>query len=140
MEKSKDDIWHSITSQKLPRGLFVDRWKNGCPTPKCGKKLYKTGYYPWLFDPVNYPWKLQCPVCKERYPKNDFWKYYKSGLNKKAEFDPQLADKSLLYNTEHPSQVDPLRNYGVDNGYGYNDKDGHSFKFGRIIIVNKKCK
>ena len=123
--KIKDEaLWYSIPSQMVPRSLFVNReW--GCP--KCGKKIFRMGYYPWI--KCHGEWKVQCPICKEKYPKNDFYKYYLSGIDKKGNFNPDLADKSLLYNVEHPDPKDPLHKFGVDDGVGYLTKDGKHYRF-----------
>jgi hypothetical protein len=62
---------------------------------------------------------VQCPHCREFFPKNDFATFYKSGLDEHGIFDPKRADRSLLFNTEHPDAADPLHRYGVDDGEGY---------------------
>ena len=36
-------------------------------------------------------------------------------------FEPARADRSLLFNTEHPDPADPLHRFGVDDGEGYVD-------------------
>ncbi len=109
-----NDLWVSIPSQMVPRASYVNR-KWGCP--KCGPAIFKTGYYPWI--KLHGQWKLQCPTCKEKFPKNDFYKYYLSGIDRKGNFNPDKADKSLLFNTEHPDPKDPLHKFGVDDGTGY---------------------
>jgi hypothetical protein len=65
--------------------------------------------YEWKPDALKRPWTMQCPHCKELFPKNDFAKFYRSGLNKQNVFDPQRADRSLLFNAEHPDPSDPLQ-------------------------------
>jgi hypothetical protein len=42
-----------------------------------------------------------------------------SGLDRRGVFDPGKADRSLLFNTDHPDQADPLHKFGVDDGEGY---------------------
>ena len=34
-------------------------------------------------------------------------------------FDPQRANRSLLFHAEHPDPSDPLHRFGVDDGEGY---------------------
>lgn len=34
-----------------------------------------------------------------------------------------------LYNTAHPDPNDPLHKYGVDDGFGYIDKNGRGHRF-----------
>ena len=53
------------------------------------------------------------------FPKNDFYEFYKSGLDEHGVFSPALADRSLLFNLEHPDESDSLRNFGVDDGEGF---------------------
>ncbi len=119
--KSDEKLWLSVLPQSIPRALYVNR-KWGCP--KCGKAIFKTSYYPWI--KLHGQWKLQCPICKEKYPKNDFYKYYLSGIDETGTFNRAKADSRLLYNTEHPDPADPLHKFGVDDGRGYIvSKDKH---------------
>ncbi|MBL7189518.1 MAG: heparinase II/III family protein [Phycisphaerae bacterium] len=77
--------------------------------------------YNWKINAWKHPWKLQCPHCGQLFPKNDFHKFYLSGLDENSIFQHNLADRSLLYNTEHPDPADPLHKFGVDGGKGYSD-------------------
>ncbi|MCK5805973.1 MAG: hypothetical protein KAI66_24290, partial [Lentisphaeria bacterium] len=124
--KSDHDLRISVPSQMVPRALYLNR-KAGCP--KCGREIFKHGYYPWRMEPKTDPWKVRCPNCDERFPKNDFFAYYLSGLDENHMFRPDRADAALLFNTEHPDPNDPLHLFGVDPGTGYNDKEKGSFKF-----------
>jgi hypothetical protein len=63
------------------------------------------------------------------FPTNDFGKYYLSAIDEKGLFNPALGDTALLFNTQHPDPKDPLHKYGVDDGFGYLNKDGRSYKF-----------
>lgn len=119
-------LWSLVPGHKTPRGLHVSKeW--GCP--KCGKVMLQHGNYGWLRNVHQAPWKLTCPNCKEVFPKNDFAAYYRSGLDERGLFDPERADRKLLFNTEHPNPADPLHQYGVDDGFGYKDEQGHVFRF-----------
>lgn len=114
-DKTYDELWDSIFGSTLERAWHV--WSNGyCPSCKADVPMYS-----WIMDPFKYPWKVMCPHCKELFPKNDFLKYYKSGLDEGGIFRYRLADDSLLYNTDHPLKDDPLHLYGVDDGRGYSD-------------------
>ncbi len=75
--------------------------------------------YEWIADALGQPWKMRCPHCRELFPKNDFLKFYRSGLNEQNVFDPKRADRFLLFNLEHPDPADPLHKFGVDDGEGY---------------------
>ena len=116
----------AVPSQMVPRSLYLNQ-KAGCPN--CGVEIFRHGYYPWLMNPKEHPWKLQCPVCKAWFPKNDFAAYHRSGLDERLMFRPERADASLLFNAEHPEPNDPLHRYAVDPGTGYQDKEKGSFKF-----------
>ena len=75
--------------------------------------------YSWKIDPWKFPFKTQCPHCDMLFPTNDFSAFYRSGLDRHAVFDPKLADRSLLFNSDHPDPADPLHRFGVDDGTGY---------------------
>ena len=101
---SDEDLWCTMPAQCIPRSNSVNT-KHGCPT--CGDAIHRGyGYYPWGISSAH-PWKVQCPKCLERFPKNDFMAYYRSGLDEQARFDGERADRSLLRNPEHPDPDDP---------------------------------
>lgn len=111
------DLWNMMFDCGLKRSWMV--LSDGvCPI--CGNPV---PMYSWRIDAFAHPWKLQCPHCQEFFPKNDFYPYYLSGLDSHHIFHPELADHSLLYNTEHPSPDDPLHLFGVDDGNGYQEGD-----------------
>ncbi|MDF2718616.1 MAG: bacterial Ig-like protein, partial [Paenibacillus sp.] len=80
--------------------------------------LKSYGNYPWKADPLNEPWKIVDPASGYKFPTNDFGAYYASGLDAHGNFDPTLADRSLLVNTLYP---DKGPTWGVDDGYGWVD-------------------
>ena len=115
MERSDDSLWNEIFGATISRSHMV--WSDGvCPACKKPVTMYN-----WEHDPLTKPWKVWCPHCKETFPKNDFHKFYRSGLDEHGIFDPKRADRSLLFNEEHPDPKDPLRLFGVDDGEGYVD-------------------
>lgn len=118
-----DGLWNLVTPQSIPRSYAVNQTL-GCPV--CGKKIFKYGQYPYLSDPVNSPWKLECPYCHTKFPTNDFKAYYESGKNKQGIFDPKLANKSLLQNTLYPEKG---KSWGVDDGNGFIDSNGKKYTF-----------
>ena len=93
---SYDDMWNIMfpsTIQK--RELMVSAYGN-CPV--CGEP---NQIYAWILDPKTDPWKVRCPHCDELFPKNDFYAFYQSGIDPDTGvYDPELADRSLLYNEE----------------------------------------
>ncbi len=118
IELSDNELWGLMFSHTLERAWMV--WSDGhCPA--CNKDVVM---YNWKINAWRHPWKVQCPNCRQLFPKNDFHKFYQSGLDEHGIFQHELADRSLLYNTEHPDPTDPLHKFGVDNGKGYsNGKD-----------------
>jgi hypothetical protein len=135
LEKSDETLWAMVPGQDLPRTIDVTMDTKATNGPKrlgclvCGDKIDIHGNYPYEPDFEKLPWKLTCPSCKTVFPTNDFAKYYASGIDEHGLFDPKKADRSLLYNTEHPDPKDPLHQFGVDDGFGYIDKNGRGHRF-----------
>lgn len=129
-----ETLWRLIPGQGLPRCIDVT-WDYNYPKKQrlsclvCGDKILEFGNYPYEPDILGKPWKLTCPSCKTVFPTNDFGKFYESGIDEHGLFDPKKGDRSLLFNTEHPDPNDPLHMFGVDDGFGYVDKDGRAHKY-----------
>lgn len=121
-----DFLWELVTPQDIPRGIHVNK-DLGCP--KCGKDINRFGNYPWKCDVIERPWKITCPACEAVFPTNDFGKYYESGKDAGGVFRMELADRSLLFNADHPDPSDPLHTYGVDDGLGWKDSKGNVYRF-----------
>ncbi|MCX6376509.1 MAG: hypothetical protein NTU88_10835, partial [Armatimonadetes bacterium] len=113
MKLSDDEVWGLMFGPTIHRSWMV--LSDGC-CPACGKPV---PMYNWLTDAMKRPWKVQCPECKEFFPKNDLAAFYRSGLDERGIFDPKRADRSLLFNTEHADPKDALHGFGVDDGEGY---------------------
>jgi len=126
-----DRLWDMMFGNTITRSWMV--WSDGyCPA--CGEGV---PMYTWEIDALEHPWKVRCPHCGEMFPKNDFHAYYLSGLDRHGVFDPALADRSLLFNTEHPDEGDPLHMFGVDDGEGYVEGD-HRWRFiGAYLIYGQ---
>ncbi|MCE9590907.1 MAG: heparinase II/III-family protein [Planctomycetes bacterium] len=117
MAMSDDELWGVMFGPTLTRSWMV--WSSGyCPACKQGVPMYN-----WKIDAVNIRWKVKCPHCAVFFPTNDFWKFYASGLDEHAVFDHARADRSLLFNADHPDPKDPLHRFGVDDGNGFVDGD-----------------
>jgi len=115
LDMSDDDLWALMFGNTIRRSWMV--WSDGhCPSCKEEVPMYN-----WTMDALKEPWKVRCPQCTEAFPKNDFHKFYLSGLDEQGVFDPEKADRALLFNTEHPDPEDPLHGFGVDDGDGYTD-------------------
>ncbi len=118
---SDEELWKMIPSPVLPRAIGVNR-DLGCPS--CGNAIYgDRGSTAYAFQPaLDHPWKMQCPNCKELFPKNDFAKFYASGISPEdGLFHYDRADRSLLFNVEHPDPNDPKHTWCVDDGRGWLD-------------------
>jgi len=131
MGMSDDDLWSLMFGNTIRRSWQV--WSDGhCPACKKPVPMYE-----WVPDALKHPWKMRCPQCQELFPKNDFAKFYHSGLDEQLVFDPQRADRSLLFNAEHPDASDPLHGFGVDDGEGY-VADGKRWRFiGTYLIFGQ---
>jgi hypothetical protein len=122
MALSNDDLWNAMFGPNIPRTWMV--WSDGY----CFACTEPVRMYTWEVDPFAFPWKVRCPHCKELFPKNDFEAFHQSGYDEHGVFQPELADRSLLFNTEHPDPGDPLHLFGVDDGTGY-QADEHTWRF-----------
>lgn len=112
-EMSDEALWRLMFGPTITRAWMV--WSNGhCPACKQAVPMYN-----WTMDALREPWRVRCPHCREAFPKNDFGRFYRSGLDARGVFDPKRADRSLLFNAEHPDPADPLHRFGVDDGEGY---------------------
>ena len=93
--------------------------------------------YNWRIEALRVPWKLRCPHCGQLFPKNDFHAFYRSGLDERGVFQHGLADRSLLFNTEHPDPDDPLHRFGVDDGEGYRDGENTWWFVGTYLVYGQ---
>ena len=87
----------------------------------------------FTIDPINHPWKMQCPDCDCWFPSNDFASFYALGLDENGAFDYEKAHaeneklvqsghKGYLVNELYPEKGE---SWGVDDGFGYRVyKDG----------------
>ncbi|HEY3297931.1 MAG TPA: heparinase II/III family protein, partial [Armatimonadota bacterium] len=117
MKYTDDELWEMMFGNTIKRAWMV--WSNGyCPACKKDVPMYN-----WTADPLAHPWKMRCPHCNDYFPKNDFAAFYRSGLDSHNIFDPKLADRRLLFNSDHPDPKDPLYRFGVDDGEGYVEGD-----------------
>lgn len=115
LKMSDDELWSLMFGNTIRRAWHV--WSSGhCPACKKPVPMYN-----WKMNALKEPWKVWCPHCAERFPKNDYAAFYRSGLDERGIFDRERADRKLLFNTEHPGADDPLRSFGVDDGEGYVD-------------------
>lgn len=134
LNMSDEDLWGLVFGATIKRSWMV--WSDGfCPACKKDVKMYT-----WEMDPWQSPWKTRCPHCKGLFPKNDFLAFYKSGLDEHRIFQPEKADRSLLFNADHPDVNDPLHTFGVDDGDGYVDAEGHRWRFIGCYLIYAQWK
>lgn len=126
---SEDEIWELMPSNTITRSWMV--WSDGY-CPECGKDVRM---YFWRHDPERHPWKVECPNCHSLFPKNDFGKFYRSGLTETGSFCRDRADETLLYNEEDPDG--PRRNFGVDDGEGYREGEKCWRFIGNYLIYSR---
>ena len=144
----EEKLWNMVTTQELPRSLTVG-WRLDpdaytCRYPECRANLrVEYGLYPWKADPLNDPYKIQCPACRRKFPSNDFESFYKLGIDEGGNWSYQQAldenqklvdagQDGYLVNTAFPEvegMTDEygtvLHNWGVDDGWGY--RPGRTF-------------
>ncbi len=128
---SDEELWGLMFCPDMKRSWMV--WSDGfCPACKQDVPMYT-----WKCAPLQHPWKMQCPQCRELFPKNDFYKYYLSGMDGRGCFDPTRADRTLLFNVEHPDHDDPLHLFGVDDGNGYEDGEHRWWFVGAYLVYGQ---
>lgn len=129
--RSDDALWSLMFGPALRRSWMV--WSDGfCPACRESVTMYH-----WQADALRVPWKLRCPHCRELFPKNDFHRYHRSGLDARGVFDPDRADRGLLFNAEHPDPTDPLHRFGVDDGEGYVEGENRWRFIGAYLIYGQ---
>jgi len=128
---SDDGLWDLMFGSTITRSWMV--WSNGV-CPACGQGV---PMYQWTMRPLELAWKVGCPRCSAVFPTNDFGAFYLSGLNESGVFDPRRADRSRLFNADHPSRGDPLRGFGVDDGEGYVDGDRRWRFIGAYLVYGQ---
>ena len=129
----------------------------------CGVNLaenhgnYSTIY--WGVDPLNRPWKIQCPDCKRLFPSNDFGLLYERGVDEHGYFDRDRAvaanavavengEEDALVNVLYPEIAEvgtincnqglrpgeSVEKWGVDDSFGYLPKDesGNNYTSNKI--------
>ena len=79
-----EKIYNLIVPEGLPRWYHIghtgDPEKFKCRY--CGEDVGKEyGSYGWGVNALNDPWKVQCPICKRKFPSNDFGSFYQLGLS-----------------------------------------------------------
>jgi len=128
---SDDELWKMVFGPTISRSWMV--WSNGhCPSCRQPVMMYN-----WQVDAIKHRWKVHCPHCETFFPTNDFEAFYMSGLDNLGVFDPQQANRSLLFNLAYPDAAHPLHNFGVDDGTGYFDGQNRWRFIGAYLIYGQ---
>jgi hypothetical protein len=75
-----EEIFADLPDSAIPRAVYLNNpWYQQVPEPKqgcpiCGEAVFegRSPFYPWVLDPENRPYQLQCPECERWFPSNDF--------------------------------------------------------------------
>ena len=63
-------VWNLVLPCDIPRWHFMNL-RHGCPIH--GRQVFeRDAYYPWLVEPLERPYHIQCPVGGEWFPSNDY--------------------------------------------------------------------
>ncbi|MBQ9986342.1 MAG: hypothetical protein IJP38_08560, partial [Oscillospiraceae bacterium] len=112
-----DELYNMITSNEVPRstGIGAEGDPEMYHCRYCATDIrLNYGQFAWQHNPLNRPWKVQCPDCKRYFPSNDFGSFYKLGLNEYGEFSRQRA-----LDAHAELFGDPNAEKGSDEYYGY---------------------
>ncbi|MCC6485283.1 MAG: heparinase II/III family protein [Armatimonadetes bacterium] len=128
-QMSDDELWALPFAPSMERSWMV--WSDGfCPACRASVPMYS-----WEINALQLPWKVRCPHCQCLFPTNDFCAYYKSGIGPDGLFAKSRANQDLLFNGHHLNLSDPWRSFGVDDGCGYSDAEGHCWRFVGTYLV-----
>lgn len=130
-EKTNDEIWELMFGNTIKRASFV--WSDGyCPACKASVVMHD-----WVIDAFRHPWKVQCPKCNSLFPRNDFYSYYRSGIDETGVFRYESADKLLL---RVDNDVKPYDNASISEGFiNYEDEDSPMYSPEQKEGDAKKC-
>ncbi|MGC9316897.1 MAG: heparinase II/III domain-containing protein [Armatimonadota bacterium] len=64
------ELWELLAPTTIRRTYYVNQ-NAGCPI--CGLRIKEVDpFHPWILEPFEHPYKMQCPVCRRRFPTNGF--------------------------------------------------------------------
>lgn len=124
-----EDMWRLVGSQNIPRARTLTPWVTYASTTDWHWKQPEEDH--WGFYTASPDWNWEISKTMEidgeeheiHLPTNDFAAYRESGRDETGQFDPELADDSLLKNTKHPDLFP--EDWGVDDGTGFIDEGGY---------------
>jgi hypothetical protein len=86
------ELWDFIPPPEQLRAINVCI-SHDCPV--CGDEITrKAGHYPWITSREK-PFKLECPVCHNVFPSNDFQPWNTAGKDAPADDTPGYVDKGV---------------------------------------------
>ncbi|MBE6915501.1 MAG: hypothetical protein E7471_02580, partial [Ruminococcaceae bacterium] len=140
-----------ITTQEFGRGILIGHRHDpmGYHCKFCNVDLRdEYSNTPYIRDTAAYPWKIQCPNCRRRFPSNDFGSFYKTGIDEHGNFSYEKAlrdGQEFLVNEDFPEKdeyVDSkgiihnegVHNWGVDDSRGY--VTGKTYEVSAADVLN----
>ncbi len=145
--RNLDAIYDMIVGEGMPRSGTISMVED----PEAYTCIYcksdireKHSYYSWGIDPINRPWKIQCPDCKRLFPSNDFESFFELGHipggfidekdNNKKFFDIDLArqrhhEMFVCQSGEECTCTAPAEVYSKEwyEFYGYGNEKGYLY-------------
>ncbi len=102
-------LYDKIPTQQLPRSYYAGYYNDPsiayCKHPLCAKNVIsETGdRYFYQIDIINTPWKIQCPICRRKFPTNDFGSFYDLGIVEahETELYPDVPAGQWSYEKSH---------------------------------------
>lgn len=134
LELSDEELWSLMFPHTLERAWMV--WSDGyCPA--CRKDVVM---YNWKINAWKYPWKLQCPNCGQLFPKNDFHKFYVTGLDENGVFQHHLASTfiAVIEPYKNKSNIRQIRRLSLQGLDGVDWPDAHVAVEGLTELVSVK--
>ena len=127
----EEELWRLVPSQLVPRGNALDGSFNKFASTAQGEgwswpqmdpefSLYATS--PAFDWEITNTFEIEGEEIEVTLPSNDFAAYRESGRDDAGNFDPDLADDSLLENVKNPELPN---DWGVDDGTGFVDEEGY---------------
>ncbi len=113
--ESYEKLYGLVPREGIPRARQVSHRSDSAYYKYCrycGKDVESRtsgGYGGWNYDPVNRPWKIQCPECKRLFPSNDFGLLYERGLDENGMYNVDIAKANNAVAVEN-GEKDALRN------------------------------
>ncbi|MGE0756590.1 MAG: hypothetical protein AB7O38_06205, partial [Pirellulaceae bacterium] len=128
MKLSLQELWELVPGPRLGRTIdvvmtrdYAARTTRRKPCPTCGQDR---GYE---VRPSVGRFTVFCTHCRDRFPKNDFGRFFQTARGRDGFFDAASGDRQLLVPETRPA--DGSSRPIVDEGSGWADGDGFVYRF-----------